>query len=179
MKKKKSSELETITSNVQGLNNKIYRLQNQRRKYQTQIGHLINQNQVYRLAMYAYGVSSAKDVDRGMVGIVAFLWFGSLSLITAVTGVMLALAGFYLRGLRGDNKDADSEIAPETVAKSVSETAPEAANDPSPEHPPATNPNRLRLRPAMSVRSTRGCKEPRFGDFDIKKGKDERGGVEV
>ena len=32
-----------------------------------------------------------------MVGIVALLWFGSLALISSVAGVMLALAGFYLR----------------------------------------------------------------------------------
>jgi hypothetical protein len=32
-----------------------------------------------------------------MIGIVAFIWFGSLALIASVTGVMLALAGFYLR----------------------------------------------------------------------------------
>lgn len=47
--------------------------------------------------MYAYGKDSATEVDRSMVGVVALLWFGSLSLIGSVCGVMLALAGFYLR----------------------------------------------------------------------------------
>jgi len=47
--------------------------------------------------MYGYGLESATDVTRRMVGVVAMLWFGSLSLIASVTGVMLALAGFYLR----------------------------------------------------------------------------------
>ena len=69
----------------------------QQRELQSEINHLINQNQIYRLAMYAFGQESATDVDRSMVGIVALLWFGSLSLIAAVCGVMLALAGFYLR----------------------------------------------------------------------------------
>jgi len=32
-----------------------------------------------------------------MVGRVAALWFGSLALIAAVTGVMLSLAGFYIK----------------------------------------------------------------------------------
>ena len=130
---KKESELETITATVQALNKRIFRLQNQRGTYQTQIGHLINQNQVYRLAMYAYGMPSAKDVDRSMVGVVAFIWFGSLSLITAVTGVMLALAGFYLRGLRGDKPEAASEVAPEAE----SEAAPEVPTDPTQEPGPA------------------------------------------
>ena len=105
----KTSELETMTSNVRSLNRKIFRLQNQRRKYATEISHLINQNQVYRLAMYAFGTTSASEVDRSMVGVVAFLWFGSLSLITAVTGVMLALAGFYLRRLREEESPSDTD----------------------------------------------------------------------
>jgi hypothetical protein len=32
-----------------------------------------------------------------MIGIVAFVWFDSLALIASATGVMLAMAGFYLR----------------------------------------------------------------------------------
>ena len=47
--------------------------------------------------MYWDGKESATEVERSTVGLVALLWFGSLSLIAAVCGVMLALAGFYLR----------------------------------------------------------------------------------
>ena len=47
--------------------------------------------------MYFTGKESATEVKRQAVGVVALLWFGSLSLIAAVCGVMLALAGFYLR----------------------------------------------------------------------------------
>ena len=130
----KSSELETITSNVHTLNKKIFRLDNQRRTYRTEISHLINQNQVYRLAMYAYGASSASEVDRGMVGVVAFIWFGSLSFITAVTGVMLALAGFYLKGIWVPT----SEDVPEPTRAAAPEPVPEAASQPTPE--PALEP---------------------------------------
>ena len=137
---KKESELETITSTVATLNKKIFRLQNQRGKYQTQIGHLINQNQVYRLAMYAYGMSSAKEVDRSMVGVVAFIWFGSLSLITAVTGVMLALAGFYLRGERGATPEAAPEATPKAAPEAANESAAEPAPDPTPELEQALEP---------------------------------------
>ncbi|MFT5235293.1 MAG: hypothetical protein ACI90A_000656, partial [Shewanella sp.] len=76
---------------------KIFELRNEQRLLNTQISHLISQNQVYRLAMYVYGKNEASEVDRHMVGVVAFFWFGSLALIAAVTGVMLALASFYLR----------------------------------------------------------------------------------
>jgi hypothetical protein len=91
--------LEVMAERNFGLDEKIFRLQNEQRQLQAQINHLINQNQIYRLAMYAYGKQSATEVDRRMVGVVGLLWFGSLALIASVTGVMLALAGFYLRRL--------------------------------------------------------------------------------
>jgi len=93
----KLQELEVIAERSFGIDEQIFEFQNLQGKYQNEINHLINQNQVYRLAMYAYGLESATEVSRRMVGIVALLWFGSLSLIASVTGVMLALAGFYLR----------------------------------------------------------------------------------
>jgi len=93
----KLSELEVIAEQSFGIDEEIFKLENQQGKFQNEINHLINQNQVYRLAMYGYGLESATDVTRRMVGVVAMLWFGSLSLIASVTGVMLALAGFYLR----------------------------------------------------------------------------------
>ncbi len=93
----KLQELEIIADRSFGIDEKIFEFQNQQGKYQNEINHLINQNQVYRLAMYGYGLESATEVSRRMVGVVALLWFGSLSLIASVTGVMLALAGFYLR----------------------------------------------------------------------------------
>jgi len=90
-------ELEEIINRSFGIDEQIFALRDEQRVLQSEINHLINQNQIYRLAMYAYGQESATDVDRNMVGIVGLLWFGSLSLIAAVCGVMLALAGFYLR----------------------------------------------------------------------------------
>jgi hypothetical protein len=103
----KLGELEEITDRSFGIDEKIFELRNRQRVLETEISHLINQNQIYRLAMYAYGKQTATEVDRRMVGIVALLWFGSLSLIASVCGVMLALAGFYLRrfsdpGFAGD-----------------------------------------------------------------------------
>lgn len=93
----KLGELEVIAGKSFGIDEKIFQLRNEQRILQTEINHLINQNQIYRLAMYAYDLPSATDVERGMVGIVALLWFGSLSLIASICGVMLAVAGFYLR----------------------------------------------------------------------------------
>ena len=93
----RQAELDVIMQSVYVLEDKVLALRNAKRKAATKINHLINQNQIYRSAMYAYGTDRPSDVDRGMIGIVAFIWFGSLALIASVTGVMLALAGFYLR----------------------------------------------------------------------------------
>ena len=93
----RQAELDVIMQSVYVLEDKVLALRNAKRKAATKINHLINQNQIYRLAMYAYGTDRPSDVDRGMIGIVALIWFGSLALIASVTGVMLALAGFYLR----------------------------------------------------------------------------------
>ena len=93
----KREELEIIAERAFTIDEEIFMLRNQQRTLQSEINHLINQNQIYRLAMYFTGKESATEVERRAVGVVALLWFGSLSLIAAVCGVMLALAGFYLR----------------------------------------------------------------------------------
>ncbi len=93
----KQQELEAINVKVNDIEDKIFYLRNDQRNVQSDINRLINQNQVYRLAMYASGAESPTDVTRKMVGIVALLWFGSLALIASITGVMLCLAGFYLK----------------------------------------------------------------------------------
>ncbi|WP_051786381.1 coiled-coil domain-containing protein [Endozoicomonas numazuensis] len=93
----KQQELGVINTQVVDIEDKVFLLRNDQRNIQSEINRLINQNQVYRLAMYAYGKESPTDVSRKMVGVIALLWFGSLALIASVTGVMLCLAGFYLK----------------------------------------------------------------------------------
>jgi F0F1-type ATP synthase membrane subunit b/b' len=111
----KQEELEVIANRSFGIDEQIFQLRNQQRVLQSEINHLINQNQIYRLAMYAGGKQSATEVERGMVGIVALLWFGSLALISSVCGVMLALAGFYLRRITEATTPEDSETSANRV----------------------------------------------------------------
>jgi len=118
----KMVELEQISDRSFDIDEQNFQLENRQRVSQTEISHLINQNQIYRLAMYAFGKESAGEVDRGMIGIVAFIWFGSLSLIASVCGVMLALAGFYLRRY-GDPDAEDGE--PGTVVHIDAKAEPE------------------------------------------------------
>ena len=93
----KQQQLDVINGKVVEIEDKVFLLRNDQRNIQSEINRLINQNQVYRLAMYAYGKDSPTEVSRKMVGVIALLWFGSLALIASVTGVMLCLAGFYLK----------------------------------------------------------------------------------
>jgi hypothetical protein len=107
----KQVELEAITATVFKFDQQIFELENQQRILNNESNQLMNQNQVYRLAMYIYGKSSVDGVDKRMLGVVAILWFGSLALIASVTGVMLALASFYLRRFAEQLDDEERQIA--------------------------------------------------------------------
>ena len=107
----KQVELEVITAAVFKFDQQIFELENQQRILNNESNQLINQNQVYRLAMYIYGKSSVDGVDKRMLGVVAILWFGSLALIASVTGVMLALASFYLRRFAEELNDEERQNA--------------------------------------------------------------------
>lgn len=107
----KQVELEVITAAVFKFDQQIFELENQQRILNNESNQLINQNQVYRLAMYIYGKSSVDGVDKRMLGVVAILWFGSLALIASVTGVMLALASFYLRRFAEQLNDEERQNA--------------------------------------------------------------------
>ena len=105
---KKLAELEEIGGQLSQINEAVFELDNNRRVLQLEINRLINQNQLFRMAMYAYGVQSPTDVDRRMVASVALFWFGTLALIASVSGVLLAAAGFYLRRFKPE-LETDSE----------------------------------------------------------------------
>ena len=94
-------KLEEMAQKSFGIDEEIFDLNNDNRIKNSEINQLMNQNQVYRLAMYAYDISESSNITKQMLGTVALLWFGSLSIIAAVCGVMLALAGFYLRRFDG------------------------------------------------------------------------------
>lgn len=103
-------KLDEMAQKSFGIDEQIFTLNNENRVKLSEINQLINQNQVYRLAMYAYDVAEGNAVTKQMLGTVALLWFGSLSLIAAICGVMLALAGFYLRRFDGS---MDAELKTE------------------------------------------------------------------
>ncbi|AMO57782.1 hypothetical protein [Endozoicomonas montiporae] len=127
----KQAELDAISGQVNELEDAVFLLQNDQRNVQAEINHMINQNQVYRLAMYAFGKESPTDVDRQMVGIVALIWFGSLALIASVTGVMLCLAGFYLK--RELMRAAEAAEPPEATEQAATERVKTVTDEQEPE----------------------------------------------
>ena len=134
LRAEKQEELDNVTVLVNEIEDKIFLLRNDQRNIQADINHLINANQVYRMAMYAYGKESPSEVTRRSVGIVALVWFGSLALICAATGVMLALASFYLKGqlekqalaeaaASNENRNESHDEAEENLSATATTTA--------------------------------------------------------
>lgn len=54
-------------------------------------------NQIYQIAALIYGKESPSEVTKDEIKWVSLLWFGSLALIVAVTGTILAFAGLVIR----------------------------------------------------------------------------------
>lgn len=57
----------------------------------------VQDNQIYRIAKWAYNKEKAEDVEEEQVAFIAAVWFGSLAFLVAFTGVILAIASFALK----------------------------------------------------------------------------------
>jgi len=57
----------------------------------------VGDNQVYRMAQWWFNKESAADLARKDVMTIASLWFGSLAMLIAVTGILLAFASYVIR----------------------------------------------------------------------------------
>jgi len=58
-------------------------------------------NQVYRIAkMFDSKAQTIADVEQRLVNLVGKIWFGSLALVIAITGILLALASEVVKGER-------------------------------------------------------------------------------
>lgn len=95
-KDEKVAEYDEIMVVVKDLDAEIYQLNEDKVNIHYQINRLVNRNQIFRIASYLENEENAIDVEKTTVGLVALVWFASLSFICAVTGVFLAVAGMYL-----------------------------------------------------------------------------------
>jgi tetrahydromethanopterin S-methyltransferase subunit B len=105
----KMVELDEIMVSVKVLDDELYMLNEQLIDVHFQINRLVSRNQIYRIAAYITNNENAVDVPKSVVGLVALLWFASLSFICAVTGVFLAIAGMYLMRVYPDNDEQGAD----------------------------------------------------------------------
>lgn len=92
----RDSRLQTLTSKEEA----IEKHQSEQNTLRDEVGIIRNSinaaashNQIYRLAMmFEPEAKTAADVSKGMVDLVGKFWFGSLAMVIAITGIILALA---------------------------------------------------------------------------------------
>ncbi|MFV1874030.1 MAG: hypothetical protein ACMZ64_11980 [Oleiphilus sp.] len=82
---------------ISELEEQLFEKQNKRVELRNLVNIKVGDNQVYRMAQWWFNKESAADLDRKDVMSIATLWFGSLALLIAVTGILLAFASYVIR----------------------------------------------------------------------------------
>ncbi|MBU3070761.1 hypothetical protein KOI40_13095, partial [Aestuariicella sp. G3-2] len=96
----RDQQLERLNRNeelVEGVEQEILTLKERRVDLRNKINIKVGDNQVYRMAQWWFGKESAADLDRSDVMIIAAIWFGSLAVLIAFTGILLALGSYVIR----------------------------------------------------------------------------------
>ncbi|MEQ8229240.1 MAG: hypothetical protein RIA64_14235 [Rhodospirillales bacterium] len=95
--KTQMAEIETRQSRVQGIEADISAIEIERNQIRNRINIKAKDNQIYQIAALWYGHEAPADVTKDQIKIVSLVWFGSLSLIVAITGTVLAFAGLVVQ----------------------------------------------------------------------------------
>jgi hypothetical protein len=96
----RDSEFDKLSRNeelIEGIDKNLFSMKQRRVELRNQINVKVGDNQVYRMAQWWYGKESAADLNRQDVMFIASLWFGSLAILIAITGILLALASYVIR----------------------------------------------------------------------------------
>mgnify|MGYP003666450007 FL=1 len=96
----RENSFKTLSQNkslVLDIEKTLFEKQNQRVELRNLVNIKVGDNQVYRMAQWWFNKESAADLDRKDVMSIAGLWFGSLALLIAVTGILLAFASYVIR----------------------------------------------------------------------------------
>jgi len=96
----RDSEFDKLSRNeelIDGIDKNLFSMKQKRVELRNQINVKVGDNQVYRMAQWWYGKESAADLNRQDVMFIASLWFGSLAILIAITGILLALASYVIR----------------------------------------------------------------------------------
>lgn len=96
----RENSFKTLSQNknlVSDIEKVLFEKQNNRVELRNLVNIKVGDNQVYRMAQWWFNKESAADLDRKDVMSIAGLWFGSLALLIAVTGILLAFASYVIR----------------------------------------------------------------------------------
>jgi hypothetical protein len=102
---------------VASLDEQLFTKSNQRVELRNLVNLKVGDNQVYRMAQWWFNKESAADLDRKDVMSIATLWFGSLALLIAVTGILLAFASYVIRDPSIDDYRASKDSLPSITRK--------------------------------------------------------------
>ena len=89
--------LKNNDKNVDEIDSKLFLLSKDRVELRNFINQKVGDNQIYRMAQWWTSKESAADVTRGEVLSIAMLWFGSLAVLIACTGIILAAASLVIQ----------------------------------------------------------------------------------
>lgn len=83
-----------------------------RAELKSQINAEASDNQIYRIAMmFAPDAATPADVPRGTVDMVGKIWFSSLAMVIAITGILLALASQVVKDPKQTNAKGRSSLS--------------------------------------------------------------------
>jgi hypothetical protein len=91
---------------------KLSDLADQTAEYRSMINVKAADNQIYRIAMmFSPDAATPADVPRGVVDMVAKVWFSSLAMVIAITGILLALASQVVKDPKQTSVRGNSSLA--------------------------------------------------------------------
>jgi hypothetical protein len=102
---------------IKELDQTIFEKSKERVELRNLVNLKVGDNQVYRMAQWWYNKESAADLDRKDVMTIATLWFGSLALLIAITGILLAFASYVIRDPSIDDYKAQRDSIPSITKK--------------------------------------------------------------
>lgn len=104
--------LENFSQKKQELDERMTSLNEQRVTLREEINLKVADSQIYRMAQWWWDKENAADVSKENVATVALIWFGSLALLIAITGIVLAFASLVVGDIkrieRSEHKRYDS-----------------------------------------------------------------------
>jgi len=114
--------LENNEAIVSEMDSRLELLGAERADVRNVINRKVGDNQVFRMAQWWFDKESAADLGRSEVMVIAALWFGSLALLVAFTGPILAFGSYVIQDerIKDDKVPSNySSMLSKVVAKAI------------------------------------------------------------